>query len=373
VSASGRAPEPREIALPAGWHDDLLERLENARWPEPVAGEWELGIDLGYLRELCRYWADSYDPGRLAARLNEHQNLTWEGLHFIHARAGGDALPLLLIHGWPGGPIEFLAAIPPLLEAGHDLVIPSLPGFGFSEIPAAPLNIAAVAERLRELMESGLGYVRYAVQGGDWGSPISARIAHDARDNVAALHINAPSVLPLPVDVADPPLSEAEQEYIQNARRWRLRRGYHLLLQSNAPDAVSPAFNDSPTGLAGWLVEKYMRWSDCDGDVERRFSKDDLCDFVTMYWATGTIGSSMRLYWGEARNRWRLEPGERVATPSAVADFPAEIVRPPRQWTQRVLGDLRHWTEMPSGGHFAAFEEPELFTGDVNEFLDEIG
>ncbi len=150
------------------------------------------------------------------------------------------------------------------------------------------------------------------------------------------------------------------------------RQGHHLLLHGAAPDSVSAAFGDSPAGLAGWLVEKYRKWSDCDGEVERRFSKDELCDFLTLYWATGTIASSMRLYWGEARERSRLPKGEKVTVPAAAADFPAEIVRAPRDWAERQLADLRRWTEMPLGGHFAAFEEPELLAEDVLAFLAEV-
>ena len=154
--------------------------------------------------------------------------------------------------------------------------------------------------------------------------------------------------------------------------RWRSREGHHLLLNSAAPDSASLAFADSPAGLAAWLVEKYRRWSDCDGEVERRFSKDDLCDFLTLYWAPGAIASSMRLYWAERRSRSRLPAGERVGVPSAAADFPAEIARAPREWAERLLSDLRRWTEMPRGGHFAAFEEPELLADDVLAFLDEV-
>jgi pimeloyl-ACP methyl ester carboxylesterase len=372
VSAGAGAPEAFEVRLPEGWSDDLGARLELTRWPSQPSDGWELGVDIGYLRELCSYWASEYDANRLARRLNELSNFRWRGLHYLHERADGEGLPVLLVHGWPGGPIEFLDLIPRLTEAGHDVIVPSLPGYAFSDVPDEVLNVAAVAGRLRALMEDGLGYRRYAVQGGDWGAPITALIAHEAPERVAALHVNATSVLPLPSELGDPPLSEAEQAYLEEAQRWRLRRGYHLLLQSAAPDSVSPAFTDSPAGLAGWLVEKYRLWSDCEGDVERRFSKDELCDFLTMYWATGTIASSMRLYLGERRDRWRMEPGERIQVPAAVADFPKEILRPPREWTARILADLRRWTEMPRGGHFAAFEEPDLLAGDVVEFLAEM-
>ena len=278
----------------------------------------------------------------------------------------------MLVHGWPGGPIEFVEVIPRLVEAGHDVIVPSLPGYAFSDAPEQPLNAAATASRLVALMDA-LGYERYALQGGDWGAAITFQMAHQAPERVAALHINAVSVLPAPADLDDPPLSEAEQEFIQRGTRWRRRSGHHLLLHAAAPDAVSVAFNDSPAGLAGWLVEKYRAWSDCEGDVERRFSKDDLCDFFTMYWATGTIAPSLRLYWAERRDRSRLAPGERVTVPAAVADFPVEIVRAPRDWAERLLADIRRWTEMPRGGHFAAFEEPELLSGDVIEFLDDLG
>jgi pimeloyl-ACP methyl ester carboxylesterase len=229
-----------------------------------------------------------------------------------------------------------------------------------------------MASLLGDLMEA-LGYERYVLQGGDWGSPISFQLAYQRPERVAALHLNVVSVLPAPADLTDPPLSAAEQEFIERGLRWRSREGHHLLLNSAAPDAASVAFGDSPAGLAAWLVEKYRRWSDCDGGVERRFTRDELCDFLTLYWATGTIASSMRVYWAERRRRSRLPAGERVGVPAAVADFPAEIARAPREWADRLLSDLRHWTEMSRGGHFAAFEEPELLAEDLLEFLGDLG
>jgi microsomal epoxide hydrolase len=364
------ALEPFQITVSEQMLDELRARLRRTRWPEQPAGDgWELGVDVRYLRDLCDHWANGYDWRGFEARLNGFSNLRWNGMHLLWERSDGNGLPVMVIHGSPGGPIEFLDLIPLLVAAGHDVVIPSLPGYGWSDDPGRAPNVAAVSERLRAVMEDGLGYERYAVQGGDWGANIAARMAFDSPRTVAAVHVNAVSVLPAPGDLAEPPLSEAEQAYVESGSRWRRREGFHLFLHSAAPDAVGVAFNDSPAGLAAWLVDKYRRWSDCEGQVERRFSKDQLCDFLTMYWVTGTIASSMRLYLGERRDRWRLAPGERIGPPAAAADFPAEIVRAPRDWAERIFSDLRRWTEMPRGGHFAAFEEPRLLADDVVEFL----
>jgi len=351
---------------------DLRTRLARTRWPSRSESQgWQTGVDLAYLRELCTHWAEAYDFGRLERSLGPWENRRWNGVHFVRARGEGEGarLPILIVHGWPGGVIEFTRLIPRLTAAGHDVIAPSLPGFGWSDELDPPPNAARVATQFAELMAE-LGYERYALQGGDWGSPITFSLAHQQPERVAALHLNALSVLPAPSDMSD--LSEAEQEFIQRGMKWRTTQGHHVLLHGAAPDSVSTAFSDSPAGLAGWLVEKYRNWSDCDGDVERRFTKDELCDFLTLYWATGTIASSMRLYWGEARERSRLPAGEKVSVPAGCADFPAEIVRAPRDWAERQLADLRRWTEMPRGGHFAAFEEPELLAEDVLALLAEV-
>jgi hypothetical protein len=185
-----------------------------------------------------------------------------------------------------------------------------------------------------------------------------------------ALHVNSPSVLPFPVDLPD--LSEAEQAWLAEAARWRTRGAHYMLTQATAPDTLAPALNDSPPGLAAWLVSKYRDWSDCGGDVETRFSLDQLCDFLTLYWTTGTISTSIRLYAAEARSRWKLEAGEAIGVPAAVADFPREILHPPREWAERTLADIRQWTDHDRGGHFAAWEEPELLARDIVGFLREV-
>lgn len=369
-------PAPFEIAVPEATLEDLRQRLRRTRFPaQPQGLGWEYGADLGYLRELCAHWAEDYDWRRAERRLNERSNWSWEGLHLIWERAptGESRLPICLIHGWPGAPTEFLELIPRLLEAGHDVVVPSLPGFGFSVAPEQPLSATGIADRLRALMSDALGYERYVVQGGDWGSLIAARMAFDAPDAVAGLHTNAPAVLPVPGSLDQPPLSEAERRWLGQVGRWRTGEGFHLIVQGAAPDALSAGLNDSPLGLAAWLSEKYRRWSDCGGEIERRFSKDDVCDFLTLYWASETIASSMRLYRAEALDRWRLDAGERIAVPAAAASFPAELWQPPRAWTERQLSDLRRFTEMPRGGHFAAFEEPDLLAADLLAFLAELG
>ncbi|MGI8461001.1 MAG: epoxide hydrolase family protein [Solirubrobacterales bacterium] len=319
--------EPFSPSVDGGVIEDLRERLGRTRWSsQPKGLGWELGADVVYLQELCGHWAEAYDFGRLERILGGYENGRSNGVHFLRAAASGlgegEGLPIVLVHGWPGGVIEFTKLIPLLSAAGHEVIAPSLPGYGFSAELDRPPNAARVAALIGELMAE-LGYERYILQGGDWGSPISFQLALQVPDRVAALHLNAVSVLPAPPELAEPPLSEAEQEFIQTGLRWRTRAGYHLFLHGAAPDSASVAFADSPAGLAAWLVDKYRRWSDCDGVVERRFSKDELCDFLTLYWATGTIASSMRLYWGEARERSRLAAGQRVSVPAAVADFPA--------------------------------------------------
>jgi pimeloyl-ACP methyl ester carboxylesterase len=374
----GEQPQRFEVEIADDVFADLRQRLIRTRWPcgaflpdreRKAPQPWELGVDVDYVRELCTYWCDRYDPGRLPSLMNRFANYRWRGLHLIH-EPGNDALPLLLLHGWPGGPIEYLEVIPRLVEAGHEVAVPSMPGYAWSDDPDAPLNIAAVAERFGALAEQGLGWERYGVVGGDWGAPVAARMAFDSPQRVAALYVFTPGTLPPSARLDKPPLSDDEQAFVEEGLRWLRREGHHLLLQSTVPDIVSVGLNDSPAGLAAYLLEKYRRWSDCDGGVERRFSKDQLCDYLTMYWVTGTIASSMRLYWGERADRWRPAPGETIDVPAAVGVFPAEIVNPPREWTARLLTELRRWTEMPRGGHFAAHEEPELLADDLLVFLD---
>ena len=220
---------------------------------------------------------------------------------------------------------------------------------------------------------AALGYRRYAVQGGDWGAFVGARLAFAEPGAVAAFHCNAPGLLPPSAELAGAPLSEAELAFVGEAQRLRSQAsGVHMLVHSRIPDALGVGLQDSPAALAAWLVPRYRMWSDCGGEIERRFGKRDLCDFLSFYWLSASAAGALRLYEASALDRWRLQPGERIAVPVAVADFPAEMTHPPREWTERVCTDLRRWSEMPRGGHFAAWEEPALLAADLIEFLDEL-
>lgn len=369
-------PAPWSPELDAAVVADMRARLLAARWPaEWTDGSldgWEWGVDGAYLRELCSWWADEYDPAGLSERLGGPDSLRWEGIHLLRRRpetlAGDEQLlPILLIHGWPGGPLEFEELAPLLVAAGHEVVIPTLPGYGFSEIPTPPLSGKGVADRLAALM-AALGHRRYVVGGGDWGAFIGSRIAFDHPDRVAGFHCNAPGVMAVPGNLTDPPPGPEEVAYAEAAQRWRSARGFHMLVHGRAPDTLGLGLGDSPLALAAWLLPRYREWSDCGGDVESRFSRRQLCDLLTLYWATGTAASALRLYAAEARDRWKPGPGDLIDAPVAVADFPGEIIRPPRAWTERLCGDLRSWTVMPRGGHFAALEEPELLAGDLLSF-----
>jgi pimeloyl-ACP methyl ester carboxylesterase len=372
-------PRPYEVRVSGDTVADLRQRLGRTRWPQQPGDGWPLGTDLADARELCEHWAERYDFGRLE-RLNELGSASCEGVHFL--RGGeGEGEPIVLLHGWPSGPIEYEPALRLLRDSGREVIVPSLPGYAWSEDPGVALTVAGMAERLEALLEEGLGINRYALAGGDWGCIIAARMSFDRPESVSGLYVSTPGTLPTPPDLADPPPSEEELAYAERARRWLRREGHHMAIQSAAPDAISPALTDSPAGLAAYLLEKYRRWSDSGGEVGRRFSKDLLCDFLTMFWASGSIASSMRLYWAERRDRWRLQPGERIVVPSAIGVFPGDseggtdsntlaTLNPPREWSERVLSDLRRWKVHRSGGHFAALEEPEAYVDDLEGFLD---
>ncbi len=366
--------------------DDLRERLARARLPDEIAETgWEYGTNLGYMKELLDYWRNTYDWRRHEQELNRLSHFTTEieglEIHFVHQVGRGPRpKPLLMLHGWPGSVYEFMRIVPLLTDpaaggaAADDsftVIAPSLPGYGFSERPCAPgMNVAAIGEIMFKLMTEALGYQRFAAQGGDWGAVVASRLAKAHPEHVLGLHLNMVGAFPAQGRNFSS-LSEVETRFLEEAERFRRAEAGYQAIQGTKPQTLAYALNDSPLGLAAWIVEKFRTWSDCGGEVERCFSKDQLLTNVLIYWFTETIGSSIRLYCEERRRPWRLAPAEKVEVPTALAVFPKEILRPPRSWVER-LYNLRRWTEMASGGHFAAMEQPEALAADIRAFLRDL-
>jgi epoxide hydrolase len=350
--------------------EDLRRRLGETRWPEPIPGaEWDYGANVETIRELCEYWRDGYDWRAHEAELNRFPGFRCEvdgvDLHFWHLRsAKPDALPLLLLHGWPGSIYEFHQVIGPLSEQ-FDLVVPALPGFGFSGKPRERgWGVTRIAAAFDTLM-SMLGYERYGVQGGDWGAIIAAKLGAAYPEHVAGIHVNY-VIAPPPPD-AGPEHAAAVEHY----RHWRTYEDAYSRLQRTKPDSLTVGQSDSPAGLAAWIVEKFRTWSDCDGDVVGYFGRDTLLTNLMFYWAPpahGSVESAARIYYESARDPAGREERGRVEVPVAYAEFPHEIMSPPREWAEAHYA-IERWTEMPRGGHFAALEAPEQLAGDVRAFF----
>lgn len=356
--------------------DDLRAKLALTRFnDQPNTAGWRYGFDETYLRELCDYWRDDFDwrgVERILSRF-DHWSLKVDGeeLHFIHQRSDSpDALPLLVLHGWPSSVFEFHKVIEPLVDGsdslGFHVVCPSLPGFAWSgPTRSVGWDVRRMAEAMAQLM-SRLGYRRFAVQGSDWGAIIGTELSLEHPERVIGLHLNM-------VLVREPesgsPLCGSALARMREERKWLRTEMAYDHLQSTKPDVLAPALHDSPAGLAAWMVDKFRSWSDCDGSVESSFTKDELLAAVTTVWVTGTIASSMRLYFDYDQMSPRFGyDGRRVEVPTACAMFPAELYHPPRSWVEARY-NLRRWTQMSMGGHFPALEEPELLVGDLRQFF----
>jgi len=357
--------------------DDLRRRLERTRWPDEIPGApWERGVDLAYLREICSYWRETFDWKAQIEKLSAWEHYRYVNgdarIHFLHARgAGAQPIPLILTHGWPGSFLEMLKIIPLLTDVGFDVVAPSLPGFGFSDRPARPgMNTFRIAELWVGLMDE-LGYRRFVAQGGDFGASVSTILGLRHADRAMGVHLNYIPGSYRPALDAGVELTPVEQKFLADLDRWYGEHGAYAHLQRNEPQTPAYALNDSPAGLAAWIIEKFRNWSDCGGDVEMRFSKDELLTNVTLYWMTQTISSSFRLYNETKKAPLQFAPGEFVHVPCAIARFPREAPFPPREWVARGY-NIERWTEMPRGGHFAAAEEPALLAADIAEFVDSV-
>jgi pimeloyl-ACP methyl ester carboxylesterase len=357
---------PFEIHVEESVLDDLRNRLTHARFADQIADTgWEYGIPVDYHRELVNYWRDRYDWRAQEARLNElaHSRTRIDGqsIHFVHARSSRPgAFPLLLLHGWPGAFTEFLDAIPKLGE--FDLIVPSLPGYGFSGPTCTRgWDATRIARAFIELM-ARLGYTRYGVQGGDWGAQIATRIGALDPEHCAAIHLNMPLGEPPEEAVA---LSADDKAGLAALAHFQREESGYALEQSTKPQTIGAALNDSPAALLAWMIEKFRTWSDCDGDPENAFTRDQLLTIVTIYWVTETGASAARLYWEHMHAE---EAPQYVGVPTGVARYPKEVLRFPRPWVERRY-NVTHWADMPRGGHFAAMEQPELFAEDVARFF----
>ncbi len=366
---------PYRIDVPAAVLDDLQERLARTRWPESeTVDDWSQGIPLAYTRELADYWANGYDWRTREAALNRFDQYVTEidglDIHFIHQRSPHEgALPLLITHGWPGSVVEFHKVIEPLVnppsgraEDAFHVICPSLPGYGFSGKPTGTgWGVEKVAE-VWETLVGRLGYDRYGAQGGDWGAAVTTQIGRNG-GHCVGIHLNMPIAKPTKGDGSE--FTDDDQQalaaYVEH-RKWGT--GYSKQ-QSTRPQTLGYGLVDSPVGQMAWVVEKFWAWSQCDGHPENVFTKDELLDNVMLYWVTGSGASSARLYW-ESFNRF-VSDG-RVDLPTGVAAFPKEILRTPRAWCDAAY-NITHWTRMPRGGHFAAFEQPELYVEDVRAFF----
>ena len=372
------------IAVPEASLDDLRRRLTRTRWPDEVSDAgWEYGANLAYLRELIAYWREGFDWRAQERAINAFAHFRAEvgglGIHFIHERGRGPApIPLIITHGWPSSFTEMLELIPLLTDpAGHgadpldsfDVVVPSVPGFGFSDRPVERgMTRSRVAGLWVRLME-GLGYPRFAAHANDIGAVITSFIGLDAPERLIGIHTMMPGFPGPHVGPDDPELSEAERDFLEVQRRWDQEEGGYNRVQETRPQTLAYGLNDSPAGLAAWIVEKWRAWTDPTGDIERTFTKDELLTNVMVYWVTQTAGSSARSYYERARDPRAVGPDERIRVPTGVALTTEAVQRAPRAWVERRYTDLRHWTELPRGGHFLALEEPELLAADLRTFF----
>ena len=371
---------PYKINFSSDLLDDLKTRLSVTRWPDEITGSgWRYGASLAYMKELIDYWHYQFDWRFQESLINSYPNYmaTLDGyrIHFLHIKGNGRRnIPLIITHGWPGSFLEMMKIIPLLSrregsETGFDVVIPSMPGFGLS--PGSNIegmNVHKIAALWIKLMDE-LGYKKFGAQGGDFGAGVSTALAFHYPEHLTGIHLNyiPGSYKPFSQDG----LADAEKKFLDDAEKWFMENGAYQHMQKTRPLTLAYGLTDSPAGLAAWLVEKYYEWGDCKGNIDSRFSKDELLCNITLYWLTNTIHSSCRLYVENSRVPFHFKKGASVHGPCGIAHFPVESPFPPREYIERVY-NVTHWSEMSSGGHFAAMEEPELLADDISKFFTSI-
>jgi len=375
-------PAPFELHVPDAVLADLRERLARTRWPdEPPLAPWSTGASVEYLQPLVEYWRTRFDWRAQEAKLNRFRQFTVPlagiELHFIHEPGRGpDPMPLLLSHGWPGSIVEFTELVPMLTDParfGGDprdaftVVAPSLPGYTLSfKAGQARFGVEEIAIAFRELMTDVLGYARFAAQGGDWGSFITSRLAYDDPDRLIGIHLNMLPVRRDPRMIANP--TAEERRYLDQLEHFLKEETGYQWIQGTKPQTLAFALTDSPAGLAAWIVEKFHRWTDNDGDPASAVSRDAMLANITLYWVTGAIGSSFWPYYARMHRPWPIPEGQ-IGVPTGYAEFRREILLPPRSLAERVYSDIRRWTKMARGGHFAALEQPAALAGEIREFF----
>ena len=376
------APIPFKLHVGDEQLTDLKQRLSRVRWPDEVSGEpWKVGADLAYMKTLTDYWRDKYDWRKHEAQINtfDHYKVKVAGadIHYIRAEGKGpNPMPLLLSHGWPGSVHEFHKIIPMLTDPARfggnaadafTVIAPSLPGYTFSYTPGARFSVQQIADLFAELMTGVLGFKRFAAQGGDWGGFVTSRLAYSYPDRLAGIHINLLSLrrdTPLPEKPTDD-----EKRYFEERAHWMKEEVGYTWIQGTKPQTLAYALTDSPVGLASWIVEKFHTWSDHKGDLDGYIGKDAMLTNIMLYWVTGAIGSSFWPYYARMHGPWPIPDGATIKVPMGYAEFPKEILRPPRSLAENMYSDIRRWSKMPKGGHFAALEQPELLAHEVREFF----
>lgn len=383
MSTTNHPPTPFRLHVADAVLDDLRSRLERTRWPdEPPLAPWSTGTSVDYLRGLVEHWRSGFDWRAQEAEINRLRQFTVPiagiDLHFIHEEGRGpEPMPLLLSHGWPGSIVEFSRLIPMLADParfGGDardaftVVAPSLPGYTLSFKPGQPrFGVEEIADVFAALMTGTLGYERFGAQGGDWGSFITSRLALQHPSRMLGIHLN---MLPVRRDlkmIADP--NAEEKRYLDDLAHFLKEETGYQQIQGTKPQTLAFGLTDSPAGLAAWIVEKFRSWTDNDGNPETAISRDAMLANITLYWATGAIGSSFWPYYTRLHRPWPVPEGATIDVPTGYVAFPREIVRPPRSVAEKVYTDIRRWTVAAKGGHFAALEQPELMAEEIRAFF----
>ncbi|GHO88827.1 epoxide hydrolase family protein [Dictyobacter formicarum] len=372
------AVRPFTIEVPEAVLLDLQQRLALTRWPDEIEDSgWDYGTNLNYLQQLVAYWRDGFDWRAQERLLNSFPHFKTEiddqEIHFIHVKGKGPKpLPLLISHGWPGSFFEMYKIIGPLTDPGFysadplaafDVVVPSLPGYGFSGRPRKQgMNVARIAELFKDLMTRELGYQRFGAQGGDWGSGITLCLGQNYPEHLVGVHVN---MVPLNLESSDEKPTEEEQRWREQLQVFQTEGAGYSHIQSTRPQTLAYALNESPVGLAAWITDKFCAWSDCHNMIEQVFTRDELLTNIMIYWVTQTIGSSIRLYY-EAIHSAHVP--YKVEVPTGVALFPKEISTPPQTLATRQY-NIQRWTIMKAGGHFAAMEQPAALVHEIRAFF----